>query len=123
MADYLHSDVMDNGLVTLTNATSTVLHICSAQPANYAGIAAVTLGNKTSPSVGSPGARTPNGRKVTIAAVTTGGSVTANGTAGFFAFADGTRLLAAGDLAATQVVTIGNTFTLAAIDVGMADPT
>lgn len=121
MADYIHPDVYDNGLVTITNATSKVMHICSAQPANYAGVAAVSLGTKTGPTVGSPTARTPNGRKVVVSAITDG-AVSANGSATHFALVDGTRLLSAGDLAAAQTVTTGNPFSLAAIDIGIADP-
>ena len=121
MADYLHSDVLDNGLSTLTSATSKVLHICSAQPADYAGVAAVSLGNKATPTVGSVGARSPTGRKVTISAITDG-SVTTSGTASHFALVDGTRLLCAGDLSSSQAVTSGNTFSLATVDIGIPDP-
>lgn len=121
MADYIHPNAFDNGLVSITNATSKVLHICSSQPANFAGVAAVSLGTKTSPTVGSPTSRSPNGRKVVISAITDG-SVSANGTATHFALVDGSTLWAAGDLSSSQAVSSGNTFTLAAIDIGIADP-
>lgn len=77
MAGYLHNDIYDNGLNTLTNATK-MLHICSQQPASFAEVATYSLGNKASPSIGSPANHT-TGRKVTVAALT-GGSVTASGT-------------------------------------------
>jgi hypothetical protein len=121
MAAYIHPDVFDNGEVTLTNATSKVLHICSSQPANFAGVAAVSLGTKSGPTVSSPGARTPTGRKVTISAITDG-AVSSTGTASHFALVDGTRLLVAGPLSSSQAVTSGNPFTLGAIDVGIPDP-
>ena len=65
---------------------------------------------------------TPNGRKVTSAAVTDG-SVTTTGTASHYAVVDSanSRLLATGALASSQAVTSGNTFTLAAFDVGIPD--
>lgn len=126
MAAYLHPDVLDNGLVTLTNATSKVLHICHTMPTSRAEAISYSVANKSGPTVGSPAARTPNGRKVTISAITDG-SVTATSTgtsddAAFWALIDGTRLLAANDLSAPQMVTSGNTFTLAALDIGIPDP-
>ena len=121
MAAHLHDNVYDDGLNVLTSATSKVLHICSSQPSNFAGVAGVSLGNKTAQSIGAPQAHT-TGRKVVVAAVTTGGSVTGDGTASHYAIVDGTRLLAANNLAATQAVTDGNTFTLAAFDIAIPAP-
>lgn len=121
MAAYINPNVYDNGLVTLTNATGKVLHITSSQPANYAGVAGVSLGTKSGPTVGSPAARTPSGRKVTISAISDG-VVSATGTASHFALVDGSLLLAAGPLSSSQAVTNGNPFSLAAIDIGIPDP-
>lgn len=118
---YLHPDVLDSGLNVLTNATSKVLHICPSEPADRAAAISSSLGNKTSFSIGAPGARTPTGRKVTTGAVSDG-SVTSNGTASHYAIIDGTRLLAAGALQAGQAVTSGNAFTLAAFDIGIPAP-
>lgn len=124
MAGYLNDRVYDNGL-TVLDTEANILHICSSQPADYAGIAAVTLGNKalSAGGIGAPGARTPNGRKVTVAAITDG-SVTGNGTATHWAIADSgnSRLLAANTLASSQVVTSGNPFTLGAFDIGIPAP-
>jgi hypothetical protein len=117
---FLHSDVLDGGLQVLTNDV-TILHICSSEPANFAGIASVTLGNKATPTVGSPAARDPSGRKVTVSAISDG-EVTGTDTATHWALADGSRLLAANTLASSQAVTDGNTFTLAAFDVGIPGP-
>lgn len=122
MAGFLADRVYDNGL-TVLDTEANVLYICSAQPANYAGIAAVLLGTKSSPSIGSPGAGTPDGRKVTVAAFTDG-AVSATGTASHYAIADtgNSRLLAADALDATQAVTNGNTFSLPAFDIRIPAP-
>ena len=73
--------------------------------------------------MGAPGDRTGGGRKVTVAQITDG-TVTGTGTATHYALVDvsNTRLLATGALTASQSVTSGNTFTLAAFDIGIPDP-
>jgi len=103
-----------------TNAT--VLHVCSSEPANFAGIAAVTLGNKASPTIGANGDATGGGRKATVAAINDG-SVTGTGTGSHWAIASGSVLLASGSLSATQSLTSGNTLTLSAFDIRVADAT
>lgn len=118
---FLNDYVLDAALAKVQE--SNALYICSSEPATYA--AATTssaLGNKASPTVGAVGDRTPNGRKVTISAITDG-TVTATGTASHWALVDtgNSRLIAAGPLSASQVVTSGNTFSLAAFDVGIPD--
>lgn len=120
---YLHSDVLDNGLSVLTNATSTVLHLCHTAPTDRSEALSYSVGNKSAPTIGSPGARSPSGRKVTVAAITDGTiTATSTGTADdaeYWAIIDASRLLAAGSLSAAQLVTNGNTFTLAAFDIGI----
>ena len=118
---YINDTVFDTGLALITTNGDT-LNICSAEPANFAGIAAVNLGNDTV-TVSAAGDGTPSGRKVTVPAITAG-SVTADGTAAFWALSDGTSTLyASGPLTATQGVTNGNTFTLDAIDITITDAT
>ena len=120
MAAFLTDSSLDAALNYIkTNAT--VLHICSSQPANYAGVAAVSLGTKTSPTIGSPVDGT-SGRKVVVSAITDG-SVSATGTASHYAIVSGTELLAANTLSASQSVTNGNVFTLATFDITLPDPT
>lgn len=126
---FLHSDVLDNGLSVLSGATSTALHLCHTMPTDRASAIANSVGNKASPSIGAPAARTPSGRKVTVAAITSGspGNITATSTgaaddAQYWALIDGTRLLAAGDLSAAQMVANGNTFTTSAFDIGIPAP-
>lgn len=120
---FLNDRVYDNGL-TVLDTEANALHICNAEPATYAAATTTnSLGSKTSLSIGAPGAGSPNGRKVTVAAITDG-SVSANGTASHWAIVDtvNSRLLAAGPLAASQVVTSGNPFTLPAFDIRIPAP-
>jgi hypothetical protein len=120
---YLNDRVLDNGL-TVLDTEANRLDICSQEPATYAeATSTYTLGNKTSLSIGSPGDASPNGRKVTVAAITDG-TVTGTDDATHWAINDtvNSRLLAAGSLSAGQLVTSGNTFTLAAFDVRIPDP-
>jgi hypothetical protein len=117
---FLADRVLDLGL-NVPDTEATRLDICSQEPTTYAeATSTYTLGNKTSLSIGAPGARTPTGRKVTVAAFTDG-TVTATGTATHWAIVDTTnsRLLATGTLSASQVVTNGNAFSLGAFDLGI----
>lgn len=104
-------------------AEGTRVDICDSEPSTYAAATSTnSLGNKTGVTVGAAGDRTPNGRKVTVPSIT-GGSVTVTGTATHWALTDpaNSRLLAAGSLSASQAVTSGNTFSLAAFDIGIPD--
>lgn len=119
---FINDRVFDNGL-TVLDTEANRLDICSQEPVTYAeATSTYTLGNKTSLSVGAPGDRTPNGRKVTVAAITDG-TVTGTATATHWAIVDtsNSRLLATGSLSASQAVTSGNTFTLGAFDIGIPD--
>lgn len=120
---FLNDRVLDNGL-TVLDTEANRLDICSAEPTTYTQATSTnSLGNKTSLSIGAPTARTPNGRKVVVAAITNG-TVTADGTATHIAIVDtaNSRLLATQALTASQVVTSGNTFTLPTIDIGIPAP-
>ena len=84
------------------------------------------LGVATTISIGAPQDRTASGggREVVLSNVT-GGNVTATGDADTFALVDSTnsRLLATGGLTGGgQTVTLGNTFILASITLGIPDP-
>ena len=123
MAAYLNDRVLDNGL-TVLDTEADKLYLCSQQPATFAeATSTYALGNKTAISVGSPADGTVNGRRVTVGAIS-GGSITATGTATHYALVDSTnsRLLAAHTLSASQAVTNGNTFSLAAFDITIPDP-
>lgn len=120
IADY----VFDAALSKLDTEANR-LDICSTEPTTYTqAITTYSLGNKTSLSVGAPADRSPSGRKVTVAAITDG-NVTATGTAAYWAVVDtsNSRLLATGALSSSQAVTNGNTFSLGAFDIGIADAT
>ena len=123
---FLDSAVLDNGLSALTGISGPVLHICHTEPTTRANCLTASVGNKTGISIGAVGARTPTGRKVTVAA-TTGGTITATSTGGsddaqYWAIIDGAKLWAAGSLAAAQLVTSGNTFDTTAFDIGIPAP-
>ena len=117
--------VLDLGLNVLDTEANR-LDICHTEPTtNAQATSTYTVGNKTSLSIGAPEARTPTGRKVVVAAITDG-AVTATSTgasddAQYWAITDtgNSRLLATGSLAAAQMVTNGNVFTLAAFDIGI----
>lgn len=117
IADY----IFDLALSELDTATAT-LYITSQEATTYAEAATTyPLGNKSSLSIGAPADRSPNGRKVTVAAITDG-TVTGTGTATHWAITkSGTTLMATGALSASQAVTNGNTFSLGAFDVGIPD--
>jgi hypothetical protein len=123
MAAFLGDRVFDNGLTTLDTEASH-LYITSAQATTYTeAITTYALGVKATPTVSAPADRTGGGREVTVSAITDG-TVSATGTAGFYALVDSsnTRLLAAAPLSATQSVTNGNTFTLTSFKIGIPDP-
>lgn len=120
---YLDNRVYDNGL-TVLDTEANAIHICSAEPTTYAeATSTLTLGNATGVTVGAPADRTGGGREVVVDAAADG-NVTANGTASHYAVVDtvNARLLAASALTASQVVTNGNTFTLASFTIGIPDP-
>lgn len=108
--------VYDNGL-TVLDTEANAIYICNTEPSTYtAATSTNALGSATGgnyPGIGAPAAGSPNGRQVTVNAVTNG-SVSGTGTASHYAIVDtvNSRLLAAGALSATQAVTSGNTFTL-----------
>ena len=118
---YISDLVFDSGLSYATT-NGTKINICSAEPVNFAGIAAVDLGNDTV-VIPSPEAGAVSGRRVVVPAITAG-TVTATNTASFWALSDGTTtLVASGTITTPQVVTSGNTFTLDAISITIPDAT
>ncbi len=127
LSDY----VLDNGLASLAGANRR-MDICHTLPTTYAqattdaGTAGgYSLGNKTGMTITGPAARAPNGRKVTVPAVTDGAvtetSAGASTDAEFYAITDpaNSRLLHAAALGAAQMVTDLNIWTSAAFDIGI----
>lgn len=123
---FLNDNVLDNGLAALKSACDRI-YINNAEPATYtAATSTNALGNKNFGAgnvfPGAIAAGSPSGRKLTSAAVTDG-SVTGTGTASHFSgvTSGSSRLDFANSLSASQAVTSGNTFALAAFDVRLAN--
>lgn len=117
IADY----ILDLLLAEFANANN--LYICSQEPTTFTGATSTyKLGTKTAISIGAPADRTPTGRKVTVASFSNG-TVDASGTATHWALTKttGSVLMATGALASSQAVTSGNSFSLAAFDIGVPD--
>lgn len=123
MAGFLADRVYDTGLSSL-DTEADILHLCSAQPATYAEALSLALGSKSSLSISAPVDRAGGGRKVTVAAIASGGNIAISGTATHYAIVHSaaTRLLAANSLGALQAYTAGDTFTMPAFDIGIPDP-
>lgn len=122
---FLADRVLDLGLAVL-DLEATHFYLCTSEPTTFAGAQAARLASRAlaAADIGAPSARTPSGRRVTVA-VLTGGTVTVTGTASHYAIVDETnsRLLAANPLASSQVVTNGNTFaTTGTFDIGIPAP-
>ena len=119
----LNDRVFDNGLTVLDTEANRI-DVTSQEASSYASATSThTLGNSTSLSIGSPADRSGEGREVTVGAISDG-SISGTGTATHYAIVDtnNSRLLVTGALSASQSVTSGNTFSLAAFTVGIPDP-
>jgi hypothetical protein len=118
---FSHDDVKDNGLTIMTGANRR-LDITHTEATTFAqATSTYSVGNKVGISVSLVGG-TPSGRAARVAAITDG-TITATSTgaaddAQFWAITDttGSRLLATGALTASQMVTSGNSFSLAQFD-------
>jgi hypothetical protein len=123
MAKAIHNDVYDAALDKI--ATSTRITFTSAEPANYAGIAAVALIDVTTTAGDGNGDFTiadgdASGRKLTVAAQS-GMAVDTSGTVTHACLDDGTTLLAVTTVT-SQAVTTGQTWDSPAFDIELADP-
>lgn len=117
---YINHDALDAALGVIDDANA--LYITSAEATTRTeAVTTYALGTKASPGFTGPAAGDVSGRKITVDAITDG-TVTGTDTATHWALVDGTRLLATGALTSSQAVTSGNTFTLAAFDIEIADP-
>jgi len=102
-----------------------IMHVCSAEPANYAGIAAVSLADVAlTPDTDFTKANGDvSGRKVTVAAKA-GVAVDATGTATHVVIArtnDSTMRYVT--TCTSQALTVGNTVNIPAFDIESLDPT
>jgi hypothetical protein len=105
----------------LDQIEATHFTICSAEPANYAGISAVALTANTAVGSITAAAGDVSGRKNTFAAVT-GTSITATGSATHVAFSDNSSTLYFVTTCTTQALTSGGTVDTSAIDYEITDP-
>lgn len=124
MAKSVSNDVLDAAWDKL--ATATRQTVCSAEPANFAGIAAVALADVAlTPGDGNGDFAIADGdtsgRKVTVSAQADV-PIDASGTANHIAYDDGATLLYVTECTA-QALTSGGTVTVPAHDFEIADPT
>lgn len=124
MAKFTDDSVLDAALAKVATATRMV--ITSAQPANFAGIAAVALADVAlTAGVGNGDYTVANGdvsgRKLTVAAQS-GVTVDTTGTATHICLDDGTTLLQV-TTCDSQVLTSGNSVNVPAYDIEFADVT
>ena len=123
MAGTVGDRVLDNGLSAL-KSEATDININTAEPATFAAatVGAQFLGKNVFGAgavfPGAIAAGSPNGRKLTTAAVSAG-SISTSGTAAACSITDntGSRLLVTTTLSSSQSVTSPNPFTLGAFDV------
>lgn len=107
-------------------ALSTVLHVCSAQPANYAGIAAVSLGSVVVDAADFTKANGDvSGRKLTVGAQTIAAATASNAGTSLHAVlaSTGDSTLRYITTIANQAVTAGNPLSVSAWDIEIGDPT
>jgi len=120
---FMADSALDALLADIALATRT--DVCSQEPATYTqATSTYSLGSYTSSSWGAAQDHSPNGRERIRAAITSGATISADGTATHFAEtrpAD-SSLKAAHSLSSSQVVTNGNPFTLTACTVSVGDP-
>jgi len=117
MAKVIPDAILD---LMLDQAEGTTLHVTSAEPANYAGIAAVEL---ASDPVGTytKANGDVSGRKNTQAG-TTDSSITQTGTATHVAISNGVDTLKLVTTCTSQALTSGGTVSVGAFDHEIGDP-
>lgn len=124
MAKFASDTVMDAALGIVDNATRLV--VCSGQPANFAGIAAVALADVTMTAGAGNGDYVlangdVSGRKLTVQAQTAV-PIDTTGTATHVTLDDGTTLLYV-TTCTSQALTAAGTVDVPAWDIEIADPT
>lgn len=123
MAKWVTDEALDAMLADI--ATSTRLVVCSGQPANFAGIAAVALADVTMTAGHGNGDYTiangdTNGRKLTVAQQAAV-PIDSSGTATHVSLDDGSELRYV-TTCTSQALTSGGTVTVPAWDIEVADP-
>ncbi len=124
MAKYANTSVMDAALAKI--ATGIIVSVCNAQPTTYTEATATFKLASTALVAGNGNgdytfaAGSISGRKVTMTAKS-GVSVASSGTATHIAICDGSTLLYV-TTCTSQVLTAGNTVTIPAWKIEIADP-
>lgn len=120
MGKFVHDDLLDLIGGGLNDGVRMV--VCSGQPANFAGIAAVALADVTLDAGDFSQANGDvSGRKTTVAQQAAV-PIDSSGTATHVAIDDGAKLLAV-TTCTSQVLTAGGTVTIPAHDYEVSDPT
>lgn len=116
---FVNDSALDAALSWIqTNGTT--LHICSSEPASYAGIAAVELASAPI-TIGSPADRSPNGREVTVPAVSAD-AVDTSGNSTHYAISNGTdTLVATNATAGTVALSDTGTYNTSTFTIGLPD--
>lgn len=122
----LYDTVLDNGLAKLGTAAGSAdkLYICSSEPTTLTEAETTyALGHDDANLViAAPTDRGGGGREVIVAALNNNGTVTVTGNVNWYAIVEtGLDLLAVGPITA-QDVTLGNTFSLTSVTIGIPDP-
>ena len=118
MAKKMDDAFIDGGLLAIDNCT--LMTVCSAEPLNKAGVAAVALASVAITGVDFTIANgDTSGRKVTVAQQTDI-AITATGTANHVVIDDGTNILVT--TCNAQSLTSGGTVTVPAFDHEIGDP-
>lgn len=121
MSKALDNTIYDVALDLLVDSI-TEIHVCSADPVNYAGIAAVMLATKSGLDFSSQAAEDgdTSGRKIALPEVAIA-SITNSGTAVYIAYTSATVALAI-TTCTSQVLTATNPLTVPTIDLELRDP-
>ena len=118
--DAVLDGIADKIIAGVNTSPSGKLYVCSGQPADFAGIAAVTLASVNVDTTDFTKADDTSGRKVTIAQQASI-PITASGDATHIALASVDTLLYV-TTCTTQTLTSGGTVTVPAWKISVADP-
>lgn len=117
MAKVIPDAIID---LMLAQAEGTNIHVCSAEPANYAGIAAVQLATASISGSYTKANGDTSGRKNTVPAQTAV-SISVSGTATHVVISNGSSTMYLVTTCTSQALTSGGTVDIAAFDHEIAD--
>jgi len=121
---------MFNAGLTAMSTNANKVFIDTSQPTTYTAASSTYLCGTATPggagaTVGAPGNDAGTGQEVTVAAISSGGAISATATAAFWgvAYSTGSILYAGNSLSSSQSVTNGNAFTLASFTIDLRGAT